>query len=75
MKLLKFLCRKEGKTIIVVTHDPNVASFADRKIGLQDGHITEDSLIQPTRVISPPPAVNGWSAVEEAIVEDAAYVE
>lgn len=74
MRMLRFLCRQQGKTIIVVTHDPNVAGYADRKIGLQDGHIIEDSLIRHTRNI-PPPVVNGWSAVEEAIVEEAEYVE
>jgi len=79
MNMLRFLCRKQGKTIIVVTHDANVANYADRKIGLQDGIITEDSLIRHTRTTSVPPQpiikVNGWRAAEEAIVEDAAYVE
>lgn len=33
---------KKGKTVIVVTHDDEVASFADRIIRLKDGRIAED---------------------------------
>lgn len=34
---------KEGKTIIMVTHEPEIAAYATRKIVLRDGIITEDS--------------------------------
>ena len=33
---------KEGKTIILITHDNNVAAEAERIIRIQDGKITED---------------------------------
>jgi putative ABC transport system ATP-binding protein len=33
-----------GTTLVLVTHDPEVASRADRKIVLRDGMIVEDSL-------------------------------
>jgi putative ABC transport system ATP-binding protein len=36
--------RKTGTTLVLVTHDPEVASRADRKIVLRDGLIVEDSL-------------------------------
>jgi putative ABC transport system ATP-binding protein len=36
--------RKSGTTLVLVTHDPEVASQADRKIVLKDGLIVEDSL-------------------------------
>ena len=77
MRMLRFLCREQGKTIIVVTHDPNVANYADRKIGLRDGDIIEDSPIRHARSVPPPPVVNvnGWSLVEDAMVEEAEYVE
>jgi putative ABC transport system ATP-binding protein len=36
--------RKAGTTLVLVTHDPEVASCADRKIVLKDGLVVEDSL-------------------------------
>jgi putative ABC transport system ATP-binding protein len=38
--------RKTGTTLVLVTHDAEVASRADRKIVLRDGLIVEDSLAQ-----------------------------
>ena len=35
--------RKAGTTLVLVTHDPEVASHADRKIVLRDGLIAEDT--------------------------------
>jgi len=31
----------EGMTVIVITHDPNVASRASRNLQIRDGHVTE----------------------------------
>ena len=42
MELLTEL-NHEGKTIIMVTHEPEIADYARRKIILRDGIITEDS--------------------------------
>ena len=42
MELLTEL-NHEGKTIIMVTHEPEIADYAKRKIVLRDGIITEDS--------------------------------
>jgi putative ABC transport system ATP-binding protein len=39
--------RKAGTTLVLVTHDAEVASRADRKIVLKDGLIVEDTLVQP----------------------------
>jgi putative ABC transport system ATP-binding protein len=36
--------RRAGTTLVLVTHDPEVASRADRKIVLKDGLIIEDTL-------------------------------
>lgn len=41
MELLTEL-NNEGKTIIMVTHEPEIAAYAKRKIVLRDGVITED---------------------------------
>jgi putative ABC transport system ATP-binding protein len=38
--------RKAGTTLVLVTHDAEVASRADRKIVLKDGLVVEDILVQ-----------------------------
>ncbi|MBI5667374.1 MAG: ABC transporter ATP-binding protein [Chloroflexi bacterium] len=42
MRLLRQLCDRRGKTIIVVTHDEQVAGYADRIIRLKDGRVVQD---------------------------------
>lgn len=44
LDLLLKLNREEGTTLILVTHDPQVASHADRIITLRDGAILSDCL-------------------------------
>jgi len=36
--------REAGTTLVLVTHDPEVARLADRKIVLKDGLVVEDTL-------------------------------
>jgi putative ABC transport system ATP-binding protein len=36
--------RKAGTTLVLVTHDPEIAGHADRKIVLKDGLVVEDTL-------------------------------
>jgi putative ABC transport system ATP-binding protein len=43
MKMLRWLCTRKGKTVLVVTHDPVVAGYADRLVNIQDGHIVDDA--------------------------------
>ncbi|MDC9612987.1 macrolide ABC transporter ATP-binding protein/permease MacB [Xenorhabdus khoisanae] len=42
MDILKQLCR-QGHTVIIVTHDPNIAAQAQRVIEIKDGRIMSDS--------------------------------
>jgi putative ABC transport system ATP-binding protein len=44
---LRSSVREHGQTIVMVTHDPNAASYADRVIFLADGQIV-DELASPT---------------------------
>ena len=37
--LLQILNREHGKTIVMVTHDPHAASYADNVLFLEDGQI------------------------------------
>lgn len=42
MELLRLSCNELEQTIIVVTHDPRAASFADRVVFLRDGYIAKE---------------------------------
>lgn len=42
MALLKALNAERGLTLLVVTHDPEVAAFADRIVRLRDGRVAEE---------------------------------
>ncbi|HDZ54367.1 MAG TPA: ABC transporter ATP-binding protein [Candidatus Nealsonbacteria bacterium] len=44
MEVLVNLHIKEGKTIIVVTHDPNIADYSEKVISIKDGQIVSDHL-------------------------------
>jgi len=42
MELLKFTAKKYNQTLILITHDVNIANMADRVITIGDGEITSD---------------------------------
>jgi len=44
MEILIDFHKKEGKTIIVVTHDPNIASYSEEIINIKDGQIITNHL-------------------------------
>jgi len=39
----------EGRTIVLVTHDPEAAEYAGRKIYLRDGQVAEEVLVEGAR--------------------------
>jgi ABC-type lipoprotein export system ATPase subunit len=41
MALLRSLNQERGTTLIIVTHDPEIAALTDRIISLRDGRIEE----------------------------------
>lgn len=41
LDLLQMLCREQGKTIIMVTHDPKAAEYATRRLYLESGNLSE----------------------------------
>lgn len=46
VSLLKFSNQKYNQTLIVITHDENIALQADRIIAIEDGRITRDEVIR-----------------------------
>jgi putative ABC transport system ATP-binding protein len=41
LNLLRRACDQEGQTIVMVTHDPRAASYADRVVFLRDGQMVQ----------------------------------
>jgi putative ABC transport system ATP-binding protein len=50
MALLRRSCDELGQTIVVVTHDPRAATYADRVIFLKDGHVVDSIAYAGVRV-------------------------
>ncbi len=46
VELLKMSNEKYGQTLIIITHDENIALQADRIIAIEDGKITRDEVIR-----------------------------
>jgi putative ABC transport system ATP-binding protein len=50
----------DGKTVVLITHEPDIAQYAKRAVHVRDGKIEKDELIQQHRVeragIAPPVA-------------------
>lgn len=44
--LLRDVSKKYGRTVVMVTHDPRIAAYADRIIFLKDGKIIDETLLE-----------------------------
>lgn len=49
MMLMQELNQKEGKTIVFVTHEPDIAAFSSRTVMLRDGKVVKDSMNENVR--------------------------
>lgn len=47
VELLKLSNRRYGQTLIIITHDENIALQAKRVLSIEDGKITRDEVIRP----------------------------
>ena len=56
MDTLQSLNRERGVTFIVVTHEPDIAAYADRVVTMRDGKIVSD---ERTRKAKQPPRIAG----------------
>ncbi|UJX47944.1 ABC transporter permease [Xanthobacter sp. YC-JY1] len=71
MDLLKSLA-EEGHTVILITHDPEVARRARRIVEIRDGQIVSDSggpevVAPPATAMAPARAAPAWFALSEAL--------
>lgn len=70
MAIFQRLNREDGITILLVTHDANMASYANRKINLKDGRIESNQIIvaprdaQADRAALPPELPEATKEVE-----------
>ncbi len=53
LELLRELCRERGVAIVLVSHDPQAAAYADRVYALQDGQLGD---YEPDRFLLRPAA-------------------
>jgi putative ABC transport system ATP-binding protein len=57
MHLLRELNRAQGVTLVIVTHEPDIAALTDRILIMRDGRVTADG--PPREVLRPPGAGGG----------------
>jgi macrolide transport system ATP-binding/permease protein len=63
MEIIRGLNRNEGLTVILVTHEMDVASYADRVITFRDGRVVSDEGTATNRKIEPvEPPPQGFAA-------------
>ena len=55
MDTLVALNRQQGVTILVVTHEADIAAYADRIVTMRDGEIVADQPTRPKLEAAPPP--------------------
>ena len=66
MATIQALNRERGVTVILVTHEPDMAAFADRVIMMRDGHVVSDrrDVAKPTATTLARPAESSAAADE-----------
>jgi putative ABC transport system ATP-binding protein len=47
LELLRSLCRERGVAVVLVSHDPMAAHYADRVFALRDGHLSDYETADP----------------------------
>jgi len=64
MSLLQKLNREEGLTVVVVTHEPDIAAFMSRSLVFKDGNLTSDVInpapLDAARELAALPAEEAW---------------
>ncbi len=59
IELLASLPREHGTAIVLVTHEPRFASWADRVVFLRDGRVVDESVVPPGRISGPTATMPG----------------
>jgi len=64
---------EEGRTVVLITHEPDVAEQSKRVIRLSDGEIVED--LRTLAVNDPPPVLQGQKSAHRLDDADVAEVQ
>jgi putative ABC transport system ATP-binding protein len=53
---------EQGETVLLITHEPDIAHYAKRNIVLRDGKIVTDEPVKQVRAVAQKPAATGAKA-------------
>ncbi len=48
--LLRQVSKEFGRAVVMVTHDPRIAAYADRIIFLKDGKVAEETVLERKKI-------------------------
>ncbi len=72
LAMLQWLNREHGLTIVMVTHEADVAACASRIVTMKDGLVQSDVLVDQPRRASPPAGTEPWMLQQNRNVDDPA---
>jgi putative ABC transport system ATP-binding protein len=49
MEILQRLNRAKGITVVLITHEPDIAEYAGRVVGFRDGRVVKDETVARPR--------------------------
>ncbi len=59
MQMLTTIVRQSGASLVMVTHDPKVADWMERRVEIRDGLVHDDRLVGGVRIGAPAAAQGG----------------
>jgi putative ABC transport system ATP-binding protein len=64
--LLRDVSKQYNRTVVMVTHDPRIAAYADRIIFLKDGKVVDETILERTPALAGGARENGRNAEQIA---------